>query len=231
MPLSTPAGLTSGSDTSGAAAASASISPTSGGVVYVAVSYAVNAGAAPDTGSVSGNSLTWTQVATQTHGTRRRTYVFRGTGTATAGSVTMSYDPLGATWQETKWSIFEITGQNTTTPNDAAQVASTAAATALACPGVGTPDAGDLIIGAFAIESDNVTPAADDGTTIHEVDEGASSQVRTLYTFYDADASDETPSITWSGTNSAAGIGFIVNVAAAGGANPAPSRLMTLGVG
>lgn len=200
----------------------ASISPTAGSVVYIAVAVATNSdgGTNPtDSITISGNGLTWTKVATVFYGSRRRLWVYRGTGTASAGAITMDYWG-GSIYNETMWSVDEFTGVDSTTPNDAATTASIlSTGTSLAVGDVGTPDTGDVIYGAFAMAVANDNLAPESGfTALTQIQNGAN--VRALLTEYDATATlDETPGSTWSTTlttgNGAGGIGFIINGAAA----------------
>lgn len=229
--------LTQGAETTIHPSETASITPTNGAVVYVAAIVAVIGGdsiLAGDTLACSGCGLTWTSVARVTYGSRRALVVFRGTGTPSTGVLTLTYTPSsGQTWTEWMWSVDEATGVDGTTPNDAPPTpSSTAAATALAVLDVGTPGTDDHIYAAFGIEGATVSALIDDGTALTNL--GGGSDCRTVVAFYDADHSDETPSITWTGTNSAGGIGFIVNAAAGGGGgttSPRPSTRMLLGVG
>ena len=208
---------------------SASITPKEITYVAVAVAQAGSSGIASCDVSISGGGLTWNHMVAggQIYADRRKIFVLRGTGTPSAGVLTFTITTGAGGLAETMYSVDGIDGGNTSDPDDAPQVASTAGATALACPDVGTPDAGDHIYAAFGIEGGTVSATVDDGIALTNLGGGAA--VRTLVAFYDDNASDETPSIAWTGTNGAGGIGFIVNVAAAGGRTTKNTRAFPLG--
>jgi hypothetical protein len=83
-------GVGSASNTDAATYASDSISPSVNVPVYVAV---LNVkGASPDTPTLSGCGITWSQVRTQTLSTTRRLTVFEGiSGNPSAGAVTADF--------------------------------------------------------------------------------------------------------------------------------------------
>lgn len=221
-------GLTSGLDTTTHPTVTASISPTSGAVVYVFVAIAVAGGGTVGSGdslSVSGAGLTWNTLgnAGQNGDNRRKLFVVRGTGTPSAGALTITFTSgSGGTWTETGWSVVEATGLDGTTPNGTVYTATTGGATALSVTVSETPDAGDFVLAGFTIESNDTTPTRNSelDTTIHSINGG--SDIRAVFTAYDS-APDSTPvpGITWTGTNSATALAFIVNAGAGGGANNA----------
>jgi hypothetical protein len=109
--------LTEGSSTTDAASyATASISPTANRLVLLAVfSGDTVAAAAAAPSSVTGNGLTWVQVATQNNSdsnTNITTTVFRAMGASpSAGAVTINF---GATQENCAWSVAEFAGVPTT---------------------------------------------------------------------------------------------------------------------
>ena len=144
--------------------------------------------------------------------------MFRGTGVSGSGAVTIEYTGAG-TFQQMAWAVDQVTGQNTTTPNDVAVIGSSAT-TSLALTDVGVPDTGDAIYAAFAFEATADSFALGAAfTALGSVDVGAGGNIRQLKSGYDATAPlDETPDCSWTTSgNGAGGIGFIINVAAAGG--------------
>lgn len=211
--------LTQGADTTNNPATTASITPSSGSVVYVGAALAVIGGDAPVAGDIfacSGCGLTWTLVKRQTLGTRREAVVFRGTGTPSTGTLTLTYTPTSAqTFTEWMWSVDEVAGADSGTPNDAAVSSAIAGNTALNLVDVGTPGADDHIYSFFVVTGAAASVVIPDGTALTNL--GGGSDCRTVVAFYDADHSDETPGITWTGTEDAGGISFIVNAAAGGG--------------
>src|SRR5687768_8851074 len=110
--------LTQGADTTNNPATTASITPTSGAVVYAGVLVAVAGGGgtgAADSLAISGCGLTWVEVAELQYGGRRAVYVWKGTGTPSAGALTITFTSgTGSTWTETMWSIDEVTGADST---------------------------------------------------------------------------------------------------------------------
>lgn len=163
------------------------------------------------TGSVSGCNLSWEQVASLTYGSRRRIYVWRGTGASpSTGSLTIAVTSGGSeVLQEVLWSVDEATGVEGADPDDTPALNAQLSVTSLELTGLGTPGTDDHFYAAFAIEGASVSATVDDGTALTNL--GGGANVRTLVVFYDADHSDSSPSIQWTGSNSAGGIGFIVN--------------------
>ena len=115
---------TSHSTTDASSYQTASISPSSDKLILIAV-YSGHASATPSTPTVSGNNLTWTQIATAFQsfgGCRIRITAFRGFGSsASAGVVTIEFG--GQTQLNAGWSITEFTGVDTTTNNGVVQSA------------------------------------------------------------------------------------------------------------
>ncbi|HOR57373.1 MAG TPA: hypothetical protein PLV82_01725, partial [bacterium] len=111
--------LTSGGAGPGLTSANtASISPSSNALVLLWVENRL-AGGTPGTPTASGNSLTWTQVATVTFNTTgtplSRLTLFKALGASpTSGAVTIDFG--GATQGNCVWSIAEYTGVSTSTP-------------------------------------------------------------------------------------------------------------------
>lgn len=218
--------LTDGADTSTNPSTTASISPTSGATVYAFVGTAETAGEAGQvlTGSVaiSGLSGTWEVVSGGAGfvSGRRNLHLLRCTDWSGSGALTITYtddSSSAGAWTETMWGVFEVTNATIADPDDAPVTATTTGATSLAIGDVGTPDADDIVICGFIIEGGTVSATLGQGTEL--VNRGSGSDVRTLVVGYDPTPFDETPSVSWSGTESAIGIGMIVNVTpAAGGA-------------
>lgn len=210
--------LTQGCGSSTGNISTASITPTSGRVVWVGSAWAVPSGdpsaASPN---ITGNGLTWTQIGTQrfdaTAG-RRRVYVWRGTGTPSAGAVT--FTRTGADNIEVCWSIDETSNTDSTTPNDTATTDATdtgAGGTSSTVSDVGTPGTGDCVYGVFGISGAAVSASLEAGYTVLS-NQGGGTDVRTIIAGYDCTAPiDETPSASWTGTENYAGVGFIINKA------------------
>lgn len=197
--------LTQGTSTT-ATFDTASITPTANAQVFVAIARANSAAPAPASGeiTVSGCNLTWVEVAHITYASRRALFVFRGTGASpTTDNVTITDN--GSNFQEYLYSVDEATGVNSGTPIGTPQENSTAGATSLATPDVGTIDAGDYVYAAFSREDATaITP--DVGTTLTTISSG--TNVRSLVVFHNT--TDDTPSVTYNVSDEGAGIGFTV---------------------
>lgn len=105
--------LTTGSDTTNTTAyTTASISPTAGALILVAVGATVGSGTTPAI-SVTGLGLTWVQVD-QTVAGFRSVHLFRAMGTPTAGAITIT----GASQLSScLWQVTEFTGVDTSGTN------------------------------------------------------------------------------------------------------------------
>jgi len=200
-------------------------------VVYVTVILAVTEGSSRTAGSDMGltndgtNTLTFTQIAAQAWGFRRRTWVFRAintTGSDASGTFGFNFDLATKTYNEHFWSVDKVTGADTTTPNDAPTYETPTAGTSITVDDVGTPGAGDSIFAAFY--TDDTTQSSTSAALTDLGDQSGGANVRSLITSYDLDAGDETPSATCA-SHELGGLGFIVNVAAGGAAT---SKLVVL---
>ena len=170
-------------------------------------------------GDPSSRGITWTRIHGTIYSDRRDVEVWKGTGGSGSGAFTLTYSaPLNGGYQSHAWSIEEVTGQDTTTPNDAGVVGSTVTGTSLNLPDVGTPDGGDRVFAAFGFENGADSFALEAALTELGSQVGLGN-VRSLKTGYDAsDPQDETPGATWGTSgNTCGGVGFIVNAAAGGG--------------
>jgi hypothetical protein len=215
MPLAI-TNLTAGNDTTNNPATTASISPTSGAIVYLTVGYAGDASTHPnDDIAPSGVMATWEEIGRigSAGEGRRGIMVFRGSGAITPGTISITVSPSAGNWAETFWSIAEVTGYNAGDPDDAPVGAEAASGTSGAITDVGTIDAGDAVIAAFAHEeSESLTIT---GFTSLSAQTGG-TDLRTLHVGYSM--SDETPEATWATNAAWQGIAWIVNVDPGGGA-------------
>jgi hypothetical protein len=204
--------LTAGNDTTNNPATTASISPTSGAIVYLTVGYATTDGMHPnDEITPVGVMATWEEIGRISGEGRRGIMVFRGSGAITPGTISITVSPEG-NWAETFWSVEEVAGYNAGDPDDAPVGAAAASGTSGAIADVGTIDAGDAVIAAFGHEeSESLTIT---GFTTLSAQTGG-TDLRTLHVGYSA--SDETPEATWATNASWEGIAWIVNVDPGGG--------------
>jgi len=109
--------VASGSGTNAASYNTASISPTAGAVLLVAIETDQASGSANVKPSISGLGATWTEIADvdfdQTGTTYRATF-FYGVGATGTGALTISYG--GTVQGGCSWSVDQVTGADTTSP-------------------------------------------------------------------------------------------------------------------
>ena len=192
----------------------ASVSPTSGGVVYLWVVQARSSGFPNDTPTVTGCGLTWSQLATGTYASRRRWFLYRGTGTPSSGAI--SFDNSATTIAESRWHVVQITGQDTD-PNGTVYT-NTVNATSVAVTVTETPDTGDAVLAFFAKEASSGSVSLEGSLTELGSQASAGSDVRWSVAGYDSAAPiDTTPSASWSGASNAAGVAIVVYVGSGGG--------------
>ena len=194
----------------------ASITPASGSVVYVAVAVAYNAAVNNIGVTVSGCGLTWVALDNVVYnpGGRRFIHVSKGTGSPSAGVLTITATSSAGTYQETMYSVVQVTGADGTTPNDApVKPTSIATGTTLSTPDVGTPGSGDAVFVMLGMENaTNNIALTGSINQLTKIENGGN--IRSFIVGYEAGASpDETPGATWSTNASAGAIGFIINVA------------------
>lgn len=166
--------LTSGSSTTNATSyATASITPTANSLVIAVVYGRRNPGLAPS--GLSGNGLTWVQVAdtTSTALTFRHLTVFRAMGSSpSSGAVTISY---AGTMDNASWSIFEISGTDTSGTNGSGAIvqSGTNADPATGTSGTITLSAfgstSNMAIGSFAHNANEVTTPGSGFTEIDDI--------------------------------------------------------------
>jgi hypothetical protein len=181
------------------------------GLVSVATA---NTGGSVQGHSCTGGGVTWIEVDSLEYGGRRGACMFHSDGTPSTGALTITATVNG-TYQETQWSIDEVTGQDGTTPFDTGQSAAASSGTSLNCPDVGTIDAGDVVYAMAAFESGADSFAWAAGVTSLVYRSGGGN-VRSLRTGHSS--TDDTPGVTWGTSgNGAAIIAVIINAAAGGG--------------
>jgi hypothetical protein len=184
--------------------------------VLAAVSMSTNCNDGDSFAIANGTAgLTWTSVFHACdHANQRRAWIlYRGTsGSSGSGTVTIDYDPFGATQESYAWSIVEAVGLNSGTPNDAAGEGFQANGTSNATADLGDPDAGDVVLWACNVESTGVSASlnGEGGAQVEHFE--APTGIRTIVTGYDTtpDATPQ-PGLTWSGNNSSTCLGVILN--------------------
>lgn len=194
--------------------ATASVSPTSGGAVLLAVAMRSNdlASMAGEVPTVSGNGLTWAQVGTTLlydASSRMLFAVFKGTGTASAGVITLS-TVSGRSLNVCIYEVAEVTGQGSNVVVQSARATGTA----------GTINPGALA--AFGSVNNYtlllVTTDNNSATFTAEASYSTLTNQTTRAGFYLA-SNDTTPTCTQSGTTEWAAMGLEIEDAGGGGAS------------
>lgn len=208
------AALTSGEDTDGGTSATtASISPSSNALVICDVVNIDSDFSASVTPTVSGNGLTWVEIANMTPvGGIIRFTRFRAMGASpSSGSVTIS---CSVNQTLISYSIYEITGVDTSGANGSGAVVQTvtnnATGTSLTVTLSAFGSAGNMAIGAFCYGGDASDFTVGSGfTQIHETPTG------TLFTEYKLN--DTTVDATNSTSQELSGIASEIKAATASG--------------
>jgi hypothetical protein len=189
----------------------ASITWTAGARGMVCVASATNSGSV-NAHTVTGGSVTWDLLGTiQGYGGRRGLSMFLSDDTPSNGTLSIAVDN-GGTYQESIYSVDEITGQHDTTVTSGFQKAEAAPATSLNLPSLGTIDSGDLAVFACGFEAgaDNLN-AASGSTEVIKIEGGGN--VRSF--LVGKSTTDDTPGVTWDTSGNACGlVGVIVEVGA-----------------
>lgn len=194
----------------------ASISPASGGVVYLWVVQARPSGFPDDVPAVSGNGLTWTQLATGVYASRRRWFLYRGDGTPSTGTISFSNSSTSDV-NESRWHVIQVTGQDSTTPNGTI-FTNSVSATSVAVTITDSIDTGDGVLAFFAKEAATGAVTLEGSLTSLGSQASAGTNVRWSVAGYDTTSPiDSTPSASWSPSAPAVGVAFVVNVGSGGG--------------
>lgn len=194
---------------------------STGSLSWTAGSRGVVSVASANTSDVTGHSctgggVTWNEVDSIQYGGRRGLCMFISSATPSTGALTITATVTGV-YQETQWSVDELTGFDTSTPNDAGQAGSASSGTALNTPDLGTLDAGDLALFCAGFESGADSFAVAANSTQH-IKRAGGGNVRSLIVGYSS--TDDTPGVTWASSGNGCGIvGCIINVAAGGVSN------------
>lgn len=197
----------------------ASISPTNGNICLITVG-TQRIGAASPTPTVSGAGLTWTLVNVAENGASPfwQCAMFVGTGTPSAGTLSISFG--GTTEQACSWVVDEFSGINTTTPviqSAATSNSSTSTTVTLAA----FASASNIAYGAFVHrvnESITVGSGFSQAGTINGT--GPDQRTTTEYKL----SSDTTVDASWSTSNVTSAVACELNVTS-GNATPTPSAV------
>ena len=166
----------------------------------------------PASQTVTGGSETWSLVHGQDYSGRRRVDMFVSDTTPTNGALTITLTVSGgSTYQESQWSVEQLTNVDTGTPVGTGFRTDTASGTSLNLPDLGTIDAGDVALFCAGFESGADSLAVAAGSTQHILRQGGGN-VRSL--IVGTSTADDTPGITWATDgNGAAMVGAIFNTA------------------
>jgi hypothetical protein len=188
-----------------------SLTWTAGARGIVAVASSATGAGSGSSHTVTGGTTTWNVVGTVIYGSRRRITVLMSAGTPTNGTLSIAPAFPETDYQESQYSVDQITGFNATTPNDTAITGSASSGTSLNLADVGTIDAGDVVYAAFGFEgaTDGLAPAT--GLTTHILRQSGTN-VRSL--LIGTSTTDDTPGVTWTTSgNTIGGVAFVINIA------------------
>lgn len=213
-------GLTSGlADNAATSYATASVTPTANRLVLVAV-HSANQNETPGTPTLSGNGLTYVQVATVLFDTIAapdgRLTLFRAMGAApSAGAITISFT---ANQDGANWSVVECSGTDTGGTNGSAAVVQSAtnrtnSASSLTVTLAAFGSTDNATYGAFAIGATQALVQGTGFTEIHEV-QSSDTPARSTMTEWRND-NDTSVDGSWASLNTAAGIAIEIKAAAA----------------
>ena len=207
----------SGDSTNATVYTTASISPGANRLVLLAI-LASRTGATPDDPTISGNGLTWVQVAARTGGasSTKRLTVYRAMGASpSTGAITLTFANQlnGCNWLVVDVDPVDTGGTNGSAAVVQSAVNSAAAATSLTVTLAAFADAANVTFGAFGTDiSGNITP----GTGFTEIGEASTaSPVLTIESEYQL-ANDTTVDATTASAN-ILGIALEIKAAASGG--------------
>lgn len=204
---------------SGTSYTTASISPTSGSPVFIAIDIKNGASTDPTVSSVSGCGLTWTDVGSSspwdsTSGSRRQLHVWKGLGTPSSGTITIT---TGETDSTCSWSVDEFSGVDTTSPvvqsnhNENGDVGSSVTVTLSAFS-----SASNGTYGGFG-HWNNVTMSADGGHTVLVTQGTYDPGIAVEYN----PGNDTSVVGSFSGAANIGGVAIELAAATAGGSTPA----------
>lgn len=201
--------LTSGSDTTDASSYStASITPSANKLVLVAVVVRNDTADAVSTTTISGNSLTYVSVQTQTFGTRQRLTVFRAMGASpTTGAITIN---PGETVDHCTWTVDEFTNMDTSGTNGSGAIVqsvanSTTGATSLTVTLAAFGDTNNATYGAFTHAVFNEDISVGSGFT--QLADTFTTNVFGVFTEF-KDTNDTSVDASWTTSDRAAGVGI-----------------------
>ena len=207
----------------------ASISPTADRWVFVAVATSSTEGPHAGEVDISGCGITWAKVSEIDFGGRRTVHVFRGMNASpTTGALTITWTDDGGSgaYEQMKWSVDEASGVHATVPVGTAYTTASSGET-MAVTVSETPDSGDHVYAAMALEDNNATTLNGELATKLS-DFGDATGARHLTVAYDdTPDSSPTPGMSWTGSTSYGGIAFIVETAGdVGGGSVVPQAMM-----
>jgi hypothetical protein len=200
--------LTQGSTTTATSANTASVTPGSNKLILIPVWSTISAGT-PAVPGLTGNSLTYVQIATIQNTTDRRLTLFRAMGSSpSSGAVTIDFSGVSQTW--IAWSVVEVAGVKTSGSNGADAVVQSAtntanSATSLTVTLAAYANSNNRPFGAFLREA-NGTITPETGYTALGPQVGNNTVVIRAESEWLPNATDTSVSATWAASNNSAGI-------------------------
>lgn len=195
--------------------ATASVSPAANRLVLIAVYSRVSSGT-PNTPSISGNGLTWENIATVVAGTltNRKISLFRAmSASPSSGAITIDF--AGQTQTECNWSVCEFSGVDKSGSNgsgaivqsDAENQGSPITSFSLTMSAFGSQS--NMAYGVVGHATNEATTPGSGFTTIHDVSSTGNNQ--TILTEYKLNE----PTVSASWATGTTGAGIVVEIKAA----------------
>jgi hypothetical protein len=218
---------TTGRGGAGTTHTTASTTPAANTLQLLTVANGILSGTA-STPTVSGNGLTWVQVATLLIGTTRRLTLFRAMGASpSAGALTISY--AGQSQLSAVWSLSQLANVDTSGTNGSGAVVASNTGT-----GTGTAssvDAGTLTDGYQQLFGANLHLATEGASSVlSELSDYTSGDAYGLLTAWGGDATTDTATASWATSVGYAAVALILqpNVLLGAGSTTFPTLLFQL---
>ncbi|MDQ5970980.1 MAG: hypothetical protein QG603_757 [Patescibacteria group bacterium] len=186
----------------------ASVTATTGRVLYMTVGMSFGSGFPDDSLTISGLGATWTKISTNTYASRRRVWLFKGVGASGNGAVTIDYTGSG-TPQEVGWVLDEATGLDLATPNDSVVTTATDGVSSVTVSTGETPGACDVTYSSLILESQIATNVEAGWSALGQTSSG-SLGVRKVASAWD-DGADQSHTWSWTGSEGVASFITILN--------------------
>jgi hypothetical protein len=205
MAIGTPSLLTANSVNSAGQTSftTASVSPASGSVQFVAAYFRSKSGT--NTPTIAGNGRTWSLVRIQTGtNTQEQIALWVGIGTPSTGTITVTRD-ASETWSQVIWSVFEVAGTDATTPVVAANTVFASAVQSATTQTINYAQAfasGGAGVAVFGSHNSPTATPRTDWTELQETIIGGNCTLQTQYRL----TADTAAGVTWSAAGRQIGI-------------------------